>query len=705
MWCFTSRSDSQYRSVTTETWDSLSGRCFSTRNGFQALLHRRDLILLELAVVIRSVFLGNLQRERHAHRDPSVRGGDSSVRRGCRLGQTLGEPGTENGEPIPRHPPYNRAVPPSYHWNLYALPWAVVGITLFALSGVIFVRQRASRVAVLFCAMIVLVGFWFAGFASMLSALDAGLASVWARLALAAVCLLPGAIYDFSMTALRLYHVRRIAVYTVSGISLLFAVLALRHGLIVGEMTLHPWGYYPAAGPLLLPFLIFFFGSLLVHIAEYVAEYRRTADAARRRRLVRLMVSFLVVYFGAIDFLPMFGAPRQPLGYVPVLAFMAVAWGSIRRHRFTSITAARAARQILETMADALFVIDAEGKIRVINGAVRTLFGFSEPELLGKSIDTLEAVTDERTIARTLHALARRGPIRDQARVFRDRSGHSIDVSVSISPVGDSEVQEGAVVIARDVRERKRDHDELHSFTLRLQQSNRELEDFAYVASHDLQEPLRKIQAFSDLLKKKYAESVPPQARDYLDRMQSAAKRMQILINDLLAFSRVTTKAQPFVRVDLGEVAHEVARDLEIRAHEVGGRIVIGELPTVDADPLQMRQLLQNLTANALKFHKPGVPPVVEVRGTVVESWCRIVVSDNGIGFEEKYAERIFTIFERLHGRAKYEGTGIGLAICRKIAQRHGGDIAARGIPDEGSTFIVTIPEHQASYERETAHA
>ncbi len=228
-----------------------------------------------------------------------------------------------------------------------------------------------------------------------------------------------------------------------------------------------------------------------------------------------------------------------------------------------------------------------------------------------------------------------------------------------------------------------------------LEQSNRELEDFAHIASHDLQEPLRKIQAFGELLDSKHAATLPPQARDYIERMRSAAKRMQVLINDLLAFSRVATKAQPFIPVNLETVAREVAHDLELRTHEAGGHIDIGELPTIDADPLQMRQLLQNLAGNALKFQRADVPPVVTIGAAVDDGTCRISVADNGIGFDEKYAERIFTMFERLHGRGKYEGTGIGLAICRRIAERHGGTIVAHSTPGEGSTFIVTLPVKQ----------
>ena len=295
---------------------------------------------------------------------------------------------------------------------------------------------------------------------------------------------------------------------------------------------------------------------------------------------------------------------------------------------------------------------------------------------------------------------------------------------------------------------------------LELTRSNAELQEFAYVASHDLQEPLRKIRAFGDRLNVKYGEVLTAQGRDYLERMQNAAERMQALIDDLLTLSRVTTRAQPFVSTDLTQVVQEVLSDLEVHIQQTGGRIEVGELPTVDADPIQMRQLLQNLIGNALKFHRDADPPVIKIysqsfveqeqhlrqetgeegietreHGNIGEddtetrrhiqmgnsssnvlasshlplgtslaalpriplsgSSCQILIEDNGIGFEEKYKSRIFNAFQRLHGRGEYEGTGMGLAICRKIAERHNGNITAKSQPGQGSTFIVTLPLQQ----------
>jgi signal transduction histidine kinase len=244
---------------------------------------------------------------------------------------------------------------------------------------------------------------------------------------------------------------------------------------------------------------------------------------------------------------------------------------------------------------------------------------------------------------------------------------------------------------------------ELNAANTALQQSNRELEQFASVASHDLQEPLRKIEAFGDRLKMD-RDTLGEQSRDYLDRILNSASRMRKLISDLLVFSRIATRAQPFKKVDMGLIAREVVGDLEGRIQQVDGRVELGELPQIDGDPTQVRQLLQNLIANGLKFHRPEAKPVVRVNSRRVDvdgqvPHVELTVADNGIGFEEQYLDRIFEVFQRLHGRTEFEGTGIGLAICRKIVERHGGTITARSKPGEGSTFIITLPVQQTGKE------
>jgi signal transduction histidine kinase len=243
-----------------------------------------------------------------------------------------------------------------------------------------------------------------------------------------------------------------------------------------------------------------------------------------------------------------------------------------------------------------------------------------------------------------------------------------------------------------------------------LARSNDELEQFSSVASHDLQEPLRKIRMFGDRLRERLGEGLSEEPAADLKRMQNAAERMQRLINDLLDFSRVTHRGKQFESVDLMKVTGEVVNDLEARVVELNACVEVADLPMIEADRMQMRQLMQNLVGNALKFHRAGEPPVIRIRGEVIADQpacfsgeatagdrCVITVEDNGIGFDEKHAERIFAAFERLHSRSAYEGTGIGLSIARKIVWRHGGLITAKGTPEQGATVTVTLPLSQTN--------
>ncbi len=228
-----------------------------------------------------------------------------------------------------------------------------------------------------------------------------------------------------------------------------------------------------------------------------------------------------------------------------------------------------------------------------------------------------------------------------------------------------------------------------------LERSNQALQEFSSIASHDMQEPLRKIRTFGDQLKRNHGECLTGCGADYLDRMLGAASRMQKLLEALLDYSRLSTRADPFVRVNLGKVVREVIEDLDVRISETEGRVEVGELPTIEAASNQMRQLFQNLLGNALKYHGQNKPFVRVFSEPGNGREHRILVQDNGIGFDEKYLERIFAPFQRLHGRSEYHGTGMGLAICKKIVERHGGDISAKSVPGKGSTFIISLPEKQ----------
>lgn len=372
---------------------------------------------------------------------------------------------------------------------------------------------------------------------------------------------------------------------------------------------------------------------------------------------------------------------------------------------------------ILETAIDGIVTIDMHGNIQTFNPAAARLFGYTPDEVLGKNVNILMPAPYHAEHDGYLKAYLDTG-VKKIIGIGREVVGRRKDGSTFPMDLGVSELnlggQRGFLNLIRDITVRKQTEENLRQTADRLLATNKELQDFASVASHDLQEPLRKVLAFSERLRVKLGGRLEPDELDYMQRMSGAVQRMQALINDLLSYSQLTTKALPFQTVDLARVAQEVLSDLDVRIEQLGATVTAGNLPVVEADPMQMRQLLQNLIGNALKFHQPGVPPRVEIEGRLLPPGgdarkmdakvrkCEILVRDYGIGFDEQYLDRIFVVFERLHSRKEYEGTGMGLAICKKIAERHGGTIDARSSAGAGATFIVTLPVTQSGGDQNT---
>jgi PAS domain S-box-containing protein len=366
-------------------------------------------------------------------------------------------------------------------------------------------------------------------------------------------------------------------------------------------------------------------------------------------------------------------------------------------------------RLLIESVRDyAIYLLDVNGNVASWNPGAERLKGYKAEEIIGKPFSLFypEEARRRNHPAEELRIAAETGRYEEEGwRVRKD--GRHFWANVVITPIRDpAGTLRGFAKITRDLTERRRLEELKDTALARLQRSNQNLQEFAMVASHDLQEPLRKIQLFAERLQEDFAPLLPEEGRDYLDRMQRAADRGRALVQGLLAFSRLTTRAQPPMPTPLREVADEVIQDLESQIATVRGKIVVGDLPTLEADPVQMRQLIQNLIGNALKFHKTDVPPVVQLgsqrlpeRSPGQPTRWQISISDNGIGFDERYLDKIFKLFQRLHERGSYDGSGMGLAICRKIVERHGGSITARSAPDQGTTFLIELPERQPTEE------
>jgi two-component system, LuxR family, sensor kinase FixL len=376
-------------------------------------------------------------------------------------------------------------------------------------------------------------------------------------------------------------------------------------------------------------------------------------------------------------------------------------------------------KSIIASLQEGIIFRDKEGNIQDCNVSAEKIFGVTKEELKGsktfnvkgiwKVIDETGNPLEESQQPYAL-CIKTNAPITNFiVGMIKEGEEQPMWLSINTQPIRRAGRKKPYAIVSSYsvITDEKIAEEKLRELNIQLERSNKELQDFASVASHDLQEPLRKVQTFGDRLRQKDGNKLSEEGKDYLDRMQNAASRMRTLINDLLTFSRITTKAQPFEKVKLNKIIEEVLSDLEITAEEAGAIISVDSLPAIEADPTQMRQLFQNLISNALKFKKKEVTPSIDifVKGSENEKYmkedfkneenCTIIVKDNGIGFEEKYVDRIFNVFQRLHTREEYEGTGVGLAVCRKITERHGGDITAQSKLGKGSEFIITLPLKQ----------
>ncbi|HYQ37789.1 MAG TPA: ATP-binding protein, partial [Pseudomonas sp.] len=348
-------------------------------------------------------------------------------------------------------------------------------------------------------------------------------------------------------------------------------------------------------------------------------------------------------------------------------------------------------RSLFACNPDPVFAFDLQGRIERINLAAEQLLGYSEEELRGAHFSQYLEPTEAPRLHPLLLKMAR-GETHAFELQCHSRSGELLELDVTQLPIVIDQAIVGVFYIAKDIRQRKAAERTLQSTLAELERSNRELQEFASVTSHDLQEPLRKIQTFAERLQTR-ASNLDGQSRDYLDRMASAAGRMQALIRHLLAYSRVSSHPQAFVPLELDRLLDEVLQDLESSIERRGARIERDPLPAIAGDPSQLRQLLQNLLDNALKFHKPGEPPRIRIHAEQQPNgeWS-LCVSDQGIGFDAKHLDRIVQPFQRLHGRQEYPGSGIGLAIVKKIAERHGARLSVTSQPGQGATFRVTFP-------------
>jgi signal transduction histidine kinase len=487
---------------------------------------------------------------------------------------------------------------------------------------------------------------------------------------------------------------RRRAVYAPAIWSFVFVMTNPVHHLFFRQLSLNSF----EIGPAHIAWTAMMFALMLFPMVWYMSVASQMKEAAyRQQAAVMALASVIHLVGGNLFAFSRVTGINFPLGYTfaaQTLSSAMLCYALLRMGWLDILPVAL--KEVFHGTPDPIIILNTDQKLVEANRAASLLL----PTIRSGEPVQLPGADISRILA----------PVADGA---LPDSGSEVNLGYSVYWVRCLRITHkvepaGFLLILTDITLRKRAEQEkerligqLKEIGARLEESNRELEGFAFTASHDLQEPLRKILLFSDRLNGKYGEQVGEQGRDYLERMQNAATRMQGLIDGLLTLSRVTSSARPPVPVNLAEAAKEAVSDLESRIEQAGGQVQIDDLPTIDGDPLQLRLLMQNLISNGVKFRAPGRPPVVRVYNLAEHDdesqrsgnkYCRIAVQDNGIGFDERHADRIFGVFERLQSRSEYDGTGIGLATCRKIAERHGGSITATSRPGLGSKFVVTLP-------------
>jgi PAS domain S-box-containing protein len=352
-------------------------------------------------------------------------------------------------------------------------------------------------------------------------------------------------------------------------------------------------------------------------------------------------------------------------------------------------------RQTFELAASGICHV-VDGRFVRVNRSLCEILGYRESELLGKTVKEISHPED-RDVTDAERARIRRGELesaRFEKRYLR-ADGRVVWVEVAIALVRDAfGVPQYEVAIFDDITDRKNAEARLAEAHEELKRSNAELEQFAYVASHDLQEPLRMVASYTQLLSRRYESKLDKDTREFMAYIVDGATRMKQLIEDLLAYSRVGTKGAHFAAVSADAALRRALFSLRAAIEEAGAVVTHDPMPMLPADEVQLGQLLQNLMGNALKFRSNSVPRIhIGVR-ELPQDW-QFEVRDNGIGIEPQYFERIFMVFQRLHNKGEYPGTGIGLAICKKVVERHGGRVWVESRPGEGSSFYFTLPKEK----------
>lgn len=592
-----------------------------------------------------------------------------------------------------------------YTLNIHAAPPFVTAVLVLLLGIMVVMREKGARVSLLYFSYTLAAGTWLFSASMALSMPSEDRAFEWMRIANAGVTMIPAALYHFTVVALGLGKSRQKGVWLAWIASTILLVITLRSNVLFDGFHHYSWGIFLKFRKPALLLVLYFFIMMILTIRRYWLEYRRSdRNSIRHRRAQAFLIALSIGYLGALDFLPAFGVPYYPIGSVPMTCMLVLISRAIWRHRLLDITPALAARKIIDTMNDALIVVDTDGVVRLVNQATCALLGCREEELVGKR--PVEGMVACRQFAEKLEALIKSGAVRNVEAECGPHSGVFRTFSMSASIMRSRSGEPAATVcLINDITDRRRAEKEREQLIAQLQDANEQLQsidqmksNFISMASHELRTPLTTIKAFVELLLMK--QGMPEELKTKLmTTVNLETDRLARLVNDLLDLARIEAGSVKWEKdeVCLEEVFKSVIASMGVLFENKGLRVTAAfgsPLGRLFGDRDRLIQVVTNILSNAVKFTKPGGAIHIAARRENSPAQIVVEISDTGMGIRKDDLELIFEKFHRADDKqsAGIEGTGLGLAITRQIIEYHGGRIWAASTYGKGSTFTFTLP-------------
>lgn len=607
-----------------------------------------------------------------------------------------------------------------YHFHGYCWPPLIVGILLAFLGLTVMIRDRASIASLVFGLLTFTGTIWLLGDAAIFSSPDYETAVFWARVGNSGVVFIPNFLYLFAVVVLQRFYRYERYIWTTFLISFLFFVSIWTTDSVISGAYRYPWGFYSKYGPFGGGlFAAYFFCLVFAGIQGYWVEYHRSTSVSRRWKLKRLLIAFSIAALGAVDYFPAFGFPLYPFGYVPVAVFIVIIMQTIWRSRLVDITPSFAAEHIMHAMGDLLLVWDRYGIVRLANRAAWQFFESSPSKIIGDSIETL--LKNPLFDPQRCESMTDKDSLRQDEITLKDSQGRNVVFNLSTSAIRDGNGEPLAFVsIGKDVtaykqvvaavrraytemEQRVEDRTaELRVVNERLQRLDEMKSNFILAASHELRTPLTSIKGYISLILQEKVGAITDQQREFMSHVKTATDRLQRLLSELLSISKIES-GQFVIKMETVRVEDLLKESATIYKAEADQKEIAlnlhvrNELKTIECNADKIRELLDNMISNALKYTPQGGR--VDIWAERGAEELRIRVQDTGIGIKKEEQDKIFDPFHHVHktGLAGEESTGLGLALSMKIAKLHHGNIEVESEEGKGSVFTLTLPLKQPS--------